>query len=147
VAVDGLQSGSDIGVDLALEILANVRVAAQRMGLGMAGAVTDRGGHVVASMRMDNAPLGALPIAADKAYTAALWGVRTGEMTAASLPGGGDWGFATTLGGRMIVFAGGVPVRVAGLLVGALGVSGALSSEDEQCALAALDASGLTQDR
>ena len=89
---------------------AHMRAEAARMGLALSGCVTDRGGHVVASLRMDGAPLGALPIAADKAYTSALWGMRTSEASEASLPGNGDWGFATTLGGRMIVFAGGVPI-------------------------------------
>jgi uncharacterized protein GlcG (DUF336 family) len=141
--MDGLIDGRDIGVDLALTVLANMRAEATRMGLGLAGCITDRGGHVVASLRMDNAPLGALPIAADKAYTSALWGMRTGEAAEASLPGNGDWGFATTLGGRMIVFAGGVPIFHEGVQVGAFGISGGLSEEDEACALASLAAAGL----
>jgi uncharacterized protein GlcG (DUF336 family) len=141
--MDGLIDGRDIGVDLALRVLANMRAEATRMGLGLAGCVTDRGGHVVASLRMDDAPLGALPIAADKAYTSALWGMRTSEAAEVSLPGNGDWGFATTLGGRMIVFAGGVPILHDGVQVGAFGISGGTSAEDEQCALAALAASGL----
>ncbi len=141
--MDGLIDGRDIGVDLALTVLANMRAEATRMGLGLAGCITDRGGHVVASLRMDNAPLGALPIAADKAYTSALWGMRTGEAAEASLPGNGDWGFATTLGGRMIVFAGGVPIFHDGVQVGAFGISGGLSEEDEACALASLKAAGL----
>ncbi len=140
----GLVNGDDIGVDLALEVLAHMRAEADRMGLKMAGCVTDRAGHAVASCRMDGAPLGALPIAVDKAYTAALWSTRTGEMAEPSLPGNGDYGFPTTLGGRMIVFAGGVPILADGVQVGAFGISGALSSEDEACALAALAAAGLS---
>jgi glc operon protein GlcG len=141
--MEGLIDGRDIGVDLALTVLGHMRAEATRMGLGLAGCVTDRGGHVVASARMDNAPLGALPIAADKAYTSALWGMRTSEAAEASLPGNGDWGFATTLGGRMIVFAGGVPIFDQGVQVGAFGISGGTSEEDERCALAALQAAGL----
>jgi uncharacterized protein GlcG (DUF336 family) len=141
--MEGLIDGRDIGVDLALQVLANMRTEAASMGLGLAGCVTDRGGHVVASLRMDDAPLGALPIAADKAYTSALWGMRTGEAAEASLPGNGDWGFATTLGGRMIVFAGGVPIFHEGAQVGAFGISGGTSEEDERCALASLAATGL----
>ena len=40
-----------------------------------------------------------------------LWKCRTGELGEATLPGGGDWGFPLTMGGRLIVFAGGVPIR------------------------------------
>jgi len=141
--VEGLIDGRDIGADKALEVLGHMRAKATEMGLALSGVITDRGGHVVASLKMDGAPLGALPIAADKAYTSALWGMRTGEAAEASLPGNGDWGFATTLGGRMIVFAGGVPIFHDGVQVGAFGISGGLSSEDEECALAALAAAGL----
>ena len=81
---DGLVDGRDVGVDLALRILGHVRETAAGMGLALAGVVADRGGHVVASCRMDGAPLGALPIATDKAYTAALWGMRTGDMAEAT---------------------------------------------------------------
>ena len=64
-------------------------------------------------------------------------------MAEPSNPGNGDFGFAGTLGTRMIVFAGGVPIHADGAIVGALGISGALSSEDEACAFAALAAAGL----
>lgn len=142
--MDGLVGGRDVGAELALRILAEVRAEAQRQGLLLSACVVDRGGHVVASCRMDGAQLGAMPIAVDKAYTAALWNARTGEMAEPTLPGNGDWGFPTTLGGRMIVFQGGVPIRSGDELLGALGISGALSEEDEACALAALAAVGLS---
>ena len=68
---------------------------------------------------------------------------RTGEMAEVSLPGNGDWGFDKTIGGRMIVFAGGVSVRKDGFQIGALGISGALSEEDEAVCVAALATLGL----
>ena len=92
---------------------------------------------------MDGSPLGAYFIAVDKAYSSALWNCRTGEMAELSQPGAGDWGFAKTIGGRMIVFAGGVSVRQNGVQVGALGISGALSEQDEAMCLAALATVGL----
>ena len=140
----GLFAGQDVGVELALRILEAGRVEAARAGLLLSACVTDRGGHAVASCRMDGAQLGALPIAVDKAYTAALWKARTGEFAEATLPGAGDWGFPGTLGGRMIVFAGGVPIIADDVQVGALGISGGLSQEDEDCAVAALAAVGLS---
>lgn len=139
----GLIEGADVGADLALRIVAAVHDQGERMGLYFAAVVTDRGGHVVAAARMDGAPLGALPVATDKAYTAALWGTTTGSMGPATTPGQEDWGFANAIGGRMVVFAGGVPIVSEGTLVGALGISGALSSEDEAAALAALASVGL----
>jgi uncharacterized protein GlcG (DUF336 family) len=50
---------------------------------------------------------------------------------------------STALGGRLVVFAGGLPIHAGGALVGGVGVSGAASSTDRACALAGLTAAGL----
>ena len=138
-----LIEGRDIGIALALKLVAAAHIAAADMQLGMCAVVVDRGGNIVASGRMDNAPIGALSVATDKAYTSAMWQCRTGELAENTQPGNGDWGFPLTMGGRTIVFAGGLPLRRNGELIGAFGVSGALASEDEACALAAVAAVGL----
>lgn len=135
--------GRDIALDLAQQIIAAARSESERGGFLMSICVADRAGNPVASVRMDGAPLGSYEIACDKAFSAAVWNDRTGEMGKISVPGEGDWGIATTMRGRMIVFAGGVPVRKDGQQIGALGISGALSAEDEAIALAALASLGL----
>jgi uncharacterized protein GlcG (DUF336 family) len=112
-------------------------------GIAVAAVVADRAGNVVASVRMEGAALGAMTLALDKAYTAALWQTPTGEFMATTQPGGDDWAFNTTTGGRMVVYAGGLPAFVDGGLVGALGVSGGTGEQDERCARAALVAAGL----
>jgi uncharacterized protein GlcG (DUF336 family) len=141
--LDGLIAGHDIGTDLALQIVAAARREAERQGHLVSIVVADRAGNPVASARMDGSALGAYVIAVDKAYSSALWNCRTGEMAEVSLPGNGDWGFDKTIGGRMIVFAGGVSVRKDGVQIGALGISGALSEEDEAVCVAALATLGL----
>ncbi len=141
--MDGLIAGHDIGTDLALQIVAAARREAERQGHLVSIVVADRAGNPVASARMDGSVLGAYAIAVDKAYSSALWNCRTGEMAEVSLPGNGDWGFDKTIGGRMIVFAGGVSVRKDGVQIGALGISGALSEEDEAVCVAALATLGL----
>lgn len=135
--------GRDIALDLALQIIAAARIEAERQGHLVSIVVADRAGNPVATARMDGSPLGAYYIAVDKAYSSALWNCRTGEMAEISTPGNGDWGFAKTIGGRMIVFAGGVSVRQNGEQIGAMGISGALSEEDEAMCLAALTSLGL----
>ena len=135
--------GRDIALDLALQIIAAARIEAERLGHLVSIVVADRAGNPIASARMDGSPLGAYFIAVDKAYSSALWNCRTGEMAEISTPGNGDWGFAKTIGGRMIVFAGGVSVRQNGEQIGAMGISGALSEEDEAMCLAALASLGL----
>ena len=101
-------------------------------------------GDLVTYGAMNDASLGAYTIACDKAFSAAVRRDRTGRMGEATLPGGEDWGIPGTFGGRIIVFAGGVPVFFGERHVGVLGVSGALSSEGEQIARVALEACGLT---
>jgi uncharacterized protein GlcG (DUF336 family) len=50
---------------------------------------------------------------------------------------------STALGGRLVVFAGGLPIRADGALIGGVGVSGAASAVDRACAQAGLTAAGL----
>jgi uncharacterized protein GlcG (DUF336 family) len=140
---EGVSQHFEIGLDLALSLLAAVRAAAVETGIAVAAVVADRAGNVVASVRMEGAALGAITLALDKAYTAALWQTPTGEFMATTQPGGDDWAFNTTTGGRMVVYAGGLPAFVDGGLVGALGVSGGTGEQDERCARAALVAAGL----
>ncbi len=140
---EGLRQYREIGVDAALGLIAHVRAEAARQGLAVAAAVADRGGNAVASARMDGAALGAMALAVDKAYTAVLWQVPTGDFMSSTQPGGDDWGFNTTTGGRVVVYAGGLPIFAGGELVGGLGVSGGTGAQDEACARAALAAGGL----
>ena len=81
---------------------------------------------------MDGAALGAMRLAVGKAYTAALWGMRTGDFTESTQPGGADWGFTST-DERIVVYAGGVPLYVDGELVGGAGASGGTPEQDEDC--------------
>ncbi|MCZ3389637.1 MAG: heme-binding protein [Actinomycetia bacterium] len=109
-------------------------------GVPVAVAVTDAAGNVVASARMNDAPLGGMQLAADKAYTSALWQMPSGDLRESSQPGGADWGLTSTAGGRIIVYAGGLPIFADGVLAGALGVSGGTGAQDGACAAAALTA-------
>jgi glc operon protein GlcG len=119
-------------LEQALELLARVRAEAEARSLVLAVSVVDAGGHVVAGQRMDGAALGAMRLATGKAYTAVLWGLRSGYFMESTQPGGDDWGFNAT-DDRIVVYAGGVPLFADGHLVGAVGASGGTAEEDEQC--------------
>lgn len=129
-----LINSSDMSHELAQGLVSAVQAAAADHGVRLAAAVVDRGGNVVAAARMDGAQLGALSLGVDKAFTAVSFGHPTSMWASSSAPGGSDWGLGTTLGGRAIVFPGGVPLYSDGQLVGGLGVSGAASTTDESCA-------------
>lgn len=137
---------ADMSLAIAERLLAGVKEQASARGLRLAAAVVDRGGHVVASMRMDHAQLGASSLAHDKAVTAVSFGMPTAAWTTSSAPGGSDWGLAHTLGGHAVVFPGGVPVYAEADLVGGLGVSGAASEVDAACAALAVQDEGFAVD-
>jgi uncharacterized protein GlcG (DUF336 family) len=133
--MDGLVDQRHPSLELALRLLERVCEEAAARSLALATCVVDGGGHVIAAQRMDGVALGAMRLAEGKAYTAVLWGTRTGDFTESTQPGGGDWGWNTT-DARIVVYAGGIPLVVDGALVGGLGASGAAAEEDEACVLA-----------
>ena len=139
--MDGLISRKQLSLDLALALLARVREEAEARDLALATAVVDGAGHVLASQRMDGAALGAMRLAAGKAFTAVSWATPTGEFGSSTQPGGDDWGWNTT-DERIVVYAGGIPLLVDGELVGGLGASGGTAGEDEECVAAAASALG-----
>lgn len=137
----------DMSLELAERVLAGLKAEASEVDVRLAVAVVDRGGNLVAALRMDGAQLGANALALDKAYTAVAFGLPTGAWAASSGPGGSDWGLAATLDGRAVVFPGGVPVFLDGHLIGGVGVSGAKSVVDETCAEKAVAGAGLSTAR
>jgi cob(I)alamin adenosyltransferase len=128
-------------LELALQLLERVRTEAAARELALAMCVVDAGGHVLAAQRMDGAALGAMRLAEGKAYTAVLWGTRTGDFTESTQPGGADWGWNTT-DDRIVVYAGGIPLIVEGRLVGGLGASGGAADDDEACVVVAAESLG-----
>lgn len=104
-------------------------------------AVVDRGGNLMAFLRMPGAFLHSIDIAIDKAYTSASFGFPTKAwMGAIGHDEGMKLGFSAQP--RLIVFGGGLPVG-SGDWLGGIGVSGASEAEDEECARAGLAAIGL----
>lgn len=134
--MEGLLDQQQPSLELALRLIEGVRTEAEARSLALAMCVVDAGGHVIATQRMDGAALGAMRLAEGKAYTAVLWGTRTGDFTESTQPGGADWGWNTT-DDRIVVYAGGIPLLVDGQLVGGLGASGGAADEDEACVVAA----------
>lgn len=109
---------------------------AQARGCLVSAAVVDAGGHLVAFRRMDGAEFAGATIAVDKAYTAAGNRIATLDLRDQVVPGGDLAGYYAASGGRFIAFGGGVPLFHDGLVVGAVGVSGASGQEDHAFASA-----------
>ena len=84
--MEGLIEQRHPSLELALELLARIRAEADACSLSLAVSVVDAGGHVIASQRMDGAALGAMRLAMGKAYTAVLWGTRSGYFMESTNP-------------------------------------------------------------
>jgi uncharacterized protein GlcG (DUF336 family) len=112
---------------------------AAEIGVNMSIAIVDASAVLKAFLRMDGASLISLSIAQDKAYTSAATGVSTDAWH--------DFikDDAPLLHGivhvpRFVIFGGGSPIKEAGTIIGAIGVSGGHYSQDMLCAEAALEA-------
>jgi len=121
----------------ARKILDAARREAEQRKWNVSIAVVDEGGFLLALERMDGAPLQSAEIATRKAWTAAMVRVptKTVEDMAKDRPG------LLGMPGQLRV-QGGVPMQVEADWVGAVGVSGVASHEDEQVARAGIAALG-----
>jgi uncharacterized protein GlcG (DUF336 family) len=97
-------------------------------------AIVDPGGHLVYLEKLDETQVGSVAIAESKARSSALF-KRPTKMFQERLARGGDGLLVLRLQG-VIPVEGGVPIIVDGKVIGALGISGGSSAEDEVCAVA-----------
>jgi len=124
----------------ARRMVAAVEAEATTLQVAMSVAVVDAGDQLVAFARMDGADLVGVRLAQDKAYTALVNRMSTGGLAPLVQPGAEFYGYDSVAAGRMIVFAGGMPLERDGVLVGAIGVSGGSAEEDQRAADAAVGA-------
>ncbi len=100
-------------------------------------AVVDAGGNLVAFARMDGAWLGSIDIAINKAFTARAFDLPTNKLAENSQSGNQFFGIHVSNGGRVMIFAGGIPLKRGDAIIGAVGVSGGMSEQDQAVAEAA----------
>lgn len=123
-----------VTLDAAQAMIAAARRQAQEIGVPMNIAIVDEGNNLVAFARMDGAWLGSIDIAQGKAYTARAFDMGTDALAPLAQPGQPLYGIEASNQGRLIVFAGGVPLKADGTVVGAIGVSGGSVDQDQQVA-------------
>jgi uncharacterized protein GlcG (DUF336 family) len=131
-----------ITLEEAQRILSAAEEKARQMGQPMNIAVMDAGRNLVAFHRMDGAWVASTDIAIDKAFTSAGRGLTTRKIGEMAQPGQPLFGINTTNGGRIVIFAGGIPLMRDGGVIGAVGVSGGTVDEDEEVAEAGVAALG-----
>jgi uncharacterized protein GlcG (DUF336 family) len=97
-------------------------------------AVVDEGGNLVSHVRMDGAWIGSIDISINKAFTSRAFDISTRDLAQHSQSGGQFFGIHVSNHGRVMVFAGGIPLKRDGKIVGAVGVSGGSGEQDHTVA-------------
>jgi uncharacterized protein GlcG (DUF336 family) len=103
------------------------------IGTQMDIAVVDARANMKAFIRMDDAWFGSIDIAIKKVRTARFFDMPTGDIGSLSRPGDSLYNIEHSNGG-LITFPGGVPLKVNGKIIGAIGVSGSSVENDHTVA-------------
>ena len=130
--------GMSINLDNAKKAAAPALAEARKNNWTMAIAIVDTGGTLVYFEKLDNTQAGSAQVAMNKARSAAQF-KRPTKAFQDALAAGGDGLRILRLEGAVPV-EGGIPLVMDGKIVGAIGVSGGTSAQDNQCAKAGADA-------
>ncbi len=125
----------EITLDQTDEVLRRAKAKAQEIGVPVNIAIMDTGGHLKSLIRMDNALIGSLDIAIQKAKTAMLFRMPSEQVGEFLKPEAAAYGLENTNGG-LVGFAGGLPIRENGEIIGYIGVSGGAVPQDAVIAAA-----------
>lgn len=126
-----------LSLEAARELAEAGEEKARSIGVPMVIAVADASGELILLHRMDGALPASVDIAAGKAYTAAALKMETQDLSSLASPGGPLFGINTTNRGRIVLFGGGVPLKIGSEVVGGVGVSGGAVEMDVEVARAA----------
>ncbi|AHG89535.1 protein of unknown function DUF336 [Gemmatirosa kalamazoonensis] len=118
----------------ARRVIAAAEQKAGEIGQPMNIAVADAGGNLVAHVRMDGAWMGSVDISIKKAWTSRAFDIATKDLAPLSQPGKDFFGIHASNDGRVMIFAGGIPLKRDGQVVGAIGVSGGSGKQDHEVA-------------
>lgn len=138
-----------LNLGLADRIIDGAIAEGRRLGLGrLTVAVLDPGGHLIALKREDGSEYLRPSIAIGKAWGSLGLGHAGRVMAERAQKMPVFFGALSDMsGGRVVPLAGGVIVRSGdGTIIGAVGVSGDTSEQDELAAVAGIEAAGLQAD-
>ncbi|MGH3095994.1 MAG: GlcG/HbpS family heme-binding protein [Streptosporangiales bacterium] len=123
-----------VSLNEARQVIAGGEDKAREIGQPSNIAVVDAGGNVVAHIRMDGAWIGSVDIAINKAFTARAFDLSTADLADNAQPNAQFFGIHASNSGRVMIFAGGIPLQHDGQVVGAVGVSGGTGDQDQAVA-------------
>nr|WP_241429063.1 heme-binding protein [Agrococcus sp. ARC_14] len=114
----------------ARRVIAAAEAHAHELGQPMNIAVVDAGGNLISHVRQDGAWIGSIDISISKAWTSRAFDISTKDLGDNAQPTQQFFGIHTTNGGKVAIFAGGIPLLQDGAVVGAVGVSGGSGEQD-----------------
>jgi len=123
-----------MNLETARRVIAAAEKKAQEIGQPMNIAVVDEGGNLGAHVRMDGAWIGSIDISINKAFTSRAFDISTKDLGENSQSGDQFFGIHASNHGRVMIFAGGIPLKQGGKVVGAIGVSGGSGVQDHTVA-------------
>ena len=123
-----------ITLDGAKRLIDKIEQEAKRRGKNAVIAVCGPDGNPVAVHVMDGAFLVSFDVATKKAYTAVAVKMSTKELAVLAQPGGTFFGVDKMDNGKIVIFGGGVPLKVGDTIIGGLGISGGTGEEDHSLA-------------
>ncbi|QHS51340.1 heme-binding protein [Edaphobacter sp. 12200R-103] len=118
----------------ARRIIAAAQKKAEEIGQPMNVAVVDEGGNLLAFERMANAWLGSIDISIKKAWTSRAFDIETQDLAKHSQSGDQFFGIHVSNDCKVMIFAGGIPLKKDGKVVGGVGVSGGSGKQDQTVA-------------
>jgi uncharacterized protein GlcG (DUF336 family) len=124
----------------ARRIIAAAEKKAAEIGQPMNIAVVDAGGNLVSHVRMDKAWMGSIDISINKAWTARAFDIATKDLAQHSQSGDQFFGIHVSNHCRVMIFAGGIPLKKGDEVVGGVGVSGGSGAQDQEVAEAGVAA-------
>ena len=124
----------------ARKIIAAATKKAEELGQPMNIAVVCSGGHLLAFERMPGAWLGSVDIAQKKAWTSRAFDLDTKTLGENSQSGDQFFGIHASNDGKVMIFAGGIPLKRDGKVIGAIGISGGSGVQDHSVAEAGVAA-------
>jgi uncharacterized protein GlcG (DUF336 family) len=136
---------SRIDLSEAKALIATATERSVEIGVPMCIAVVDESGYLVAFDRMDTAKITSVSIAIDKAFTAAGARNHTSFYGQVSRPDGPAWGINQSNDGHFNVIPGGIPIIVAGNVIGGIGLSGGTAAQDDDVAAHAINRAAISE--
>lgn len=115
-------------------VIAAAEKKAEQIGQPMNIAIVDAGGNLVSHVRMDGAWIGSIDISINKAFTSRAFDISTKDLGDNSQPNQQFFGIHASNRGKIMIFAGGIPLKKDGKVVGAIGVSGGSGVQDHSVA-------------